>query len=128
MCGAPYTTAFLADCLRGRQLMSIERAVQAFSDTPAQLFGLRDRGRIETGYHADIVVFDPATVDSGPVHTVADLPGGSSRLVADAVGVNEVLVAGHTIVAEGRPTGELPGRVLRSGRDTRTVSVPGARG
>jgi N-acyl-D-aspartate/D-glutamate deacylase len=123
MCGAPYTTLFLADCLRGRRLWPLERAVQALSDAPARLFGLRERGRIAPGYHADLVLFDPETVGAGPVRRVADLPGGSIRLLADSIGVERVLVAGRAIVAGGRPTGELPGRVLRSGRDTRTVSL-----
>ena len=48
-CGAPYPTRFLADCLRGRQLLSLERAVQLMTDVPARLFGLRDRGRIAVG-------------------------------------------------------------------------------
>ena len=52
--------------LRGRQLVSIERAVQMITDTPARLFGLRDRGRVVEGAHADLVVFDPETVDSEP--------------------------------------------------------------
>ena len=49
MCGAPYTTRFLADCLRGRQLVSLERAVQLITDAPAPLFGLRDRGVLARG-------------------------------------------------------------------------------
>src|SRR5207248_7547864 len=59
MCGAPYTTRFLADCLRGRQLVSLERAVQLITSSPATLFGLRDRGVLREGAIADIVDFDP---------------------------------------------------------------------
>ena len=62
MCGAPYTTRFLADCLRGRQLVSLERAVQLITSAPASLFGLRDRGVLREGAIADVVVFDPATI------------------------------------------------------------------
>ena len=46
MCGAPYVTRFLGDCVRGRQVLGLERAVQLISDAPARLYGLRDRGRI----------------------------------------------------------------------------------
>ena len=44
MCGAPYPTKFLGDCLRGRKLVSMERCVQLMTQIPAELFGLRDRG------------------------------------------------------------------------------------
>jgi len=93
------------------------------TDRPARHYGLHDRGRIEPGFHADLVVFDPSTVASGPAELVADLPGGGGRLVAGSVGVDHVLVAGVEVVADGRPTAARPGRVLRSGRDTATVSL-----
>jgi N-acyl-D-aspartate/D-glutamate deacylase len=124
MCGAPYTTAFLADTLRGRQLVSLERAVQLITQAPAELFGLRDRGLLREGYRADVVVFDPATVGSGEVRLVDDLPGGTSRLYAEANGVHRVLVNGVTSVADGKSTEARSGAVLRSGRDTRTVPIP----
>ncbi len=124
MCGAPYTTAFLADCLRGRRLVSFERAVQLITQAPAALFGLRDRGLVHEGFHADLVVLDPETVGAGDVTLVHDLPGGTARLFAPAVGVQRVLANGRTVVTGGRATGDLPGRILRSGRDTRTVPVP----
>jgi N-acyl-D-aspartate/D-glutamate deacylase len=121
MCGAPYTTRFLGDCLRGRKLATLERAVQMITDEPAQLFGLVDRGRLAVGYHADVVVFDPDTVSAGHATLVHDLPGGTGRLTAEAVGVVRVLVNGVETVADNRATGALPGSVLRSGSDTRTV-------
>ncbi len=123
MCGAPYTTAFLADCLRGRKLVSLERAVQLMTEAPAELFGLRDRGSLRAGACADVVLFDPARVGNGPVHFESDLPGGAKRMTADALGVERVLVNGRTIVQQGRATGLLPGTLLRSGRDTRTASL-----
>jgi N-acyl-D-aspartate/D-glutamate deacylase len=121
MCGAPYTTGFLADCLRGRRLLSMEEAVRLMTSAPASLFGLRDRGTLRTGAFADIVVFDPGTVDAGPIYMKKDLPGSSSRLVADAVGVEHVLVNGRETVRSGAATGDLPGTLMRSGRDTDTV-------
>ena len=123
MCGAPYTTKFLADCLRGRQLVSLERAVQLITSAPAQLFGLRDRGVLREGAVADIVVFDPATVDSEEATLVRDLPGDSARLTAGSRGIVRVVVNGVAIVDEGKPTGATPGTVLRSGRDTETVTA-----
>ena len=121
MCGAPYPTRFLGDALRGRRLLPLERAVQLITDVPARLFGLRDRGRLEVGGHADIVVFDPDTIDAGPPTLVPDLPGESKRLIAESVGVHHVFVNGAESVVDGEPTGATPGTVLRSGRDTHTV-------
>lgn len=118
MLGSPYPTRFLADCQRGRQLIPVERAVQLMTDVPARLYGLRGRGRVTAGYQADLVVFDPERIGAGPPRTCCDLPGENKRLVAHSEGVALVLVNGHEIVADGQPTGESPGVVLRSGRDT----------
>jgi N-acyl-D-aspartate/D-glutamate deacylase len=124
MCGAPYTTSFLADCLRGRRLVTVERAVELMTRAPAELFGLRDRGNIAEGYRADLVCFDPESVATGDVSLVADLPGGTQRLFAGAIGVPHVFVNGTAIVRDGKPTDARPGAVLRAGRDTYTVAVP----
>jgi N-acyl-D-aspartate/D-glutamate deacylase len=123
MCGAPYTSEFIGDCLRGRQLIGLEEAVHHLTDMPARLFGLRDRGRVAQGWIADLVVFDPEVIDSGEVVMVDDLPGGSGRLSASALGIEKVFVNGRLTVDRGIPTGVLPGTVLRSGRDTETVTV-----
>lgn len=123
MCGAPYTTRFLADCLRGRRLVSLERAVQLITSAPASLFGLRDRGVLREGALADVVVFDPEAVGSEEATLVRDLPGDAARLTADATGIVRVLVNGVAIVEDGKPTGATPGTVLRSGRDTETVTA-----
>jgi N-acyl-D-aspartate/D-glutamate deacylase len=127
MCGAPYTTQFLADCLRGRQLVSLERAVELITSAPAALFGLKDRGQLREGFHADVVLLDPERVGAREASLVDDLPGGTSRLFADAVGIERVLVNGQPIVVDGATTGDTPGVIVRSGRDTETVSVPAGR-
>jgi N-acyl-D-aspartate/D-glutamate deacylase len=121
MLGSTYPTQLLGDCLRGRKLIPTEEAVRLLTDQPARLFGLRERGRIEEGWHADLVLLDPDEVGSGPPRTLHDLPGGGPRLFADSFGVRRVLVNGATTVLDGTPTGALPGTVLRSGRDTETV-------
>ncbi|MFI6371130.1 amidohydrolase family protein [Streptomyces sp. NPDC050546] len=123
MCGAPYTTRFLGDCLRGRKLVGLEQAVRMLTDDPARLFGLRERGRVREGWHADLVLFDPERIDAGPATLVHDLPGDSPRLDSRALGVRAVWVNGVEAIRDDVVTGAVPGRVLRSGRDTETVST-----
>ena len=123
MCGANYPTAFLADCLRGRKLVALEKAVSMMTKQPADLFGLHDRGTLAPGNVADLFIFDPATVDSQPARLVNDLPGDSPRLVAESIGVRRVIVNGIDILVDGQPTGALPGAILRSGVDTVSVTT-----
>lgn len=118
-----FSTQLLGNGVRGRGLLPLETAVKLITSVPAQRFGLTGRGTIEVGAHADLVVFDPATVGCGPVVTRDDLPGGQSRLYAEAQGIHHVIVNGQVVLAEGQLTGERAGTVLRSGRDTATVSM-----
>ncbi len=117
-----YSTSLLGPGVRERGLMNLERAVAELSDRPARFLGLRDRGRIEIGHHADLTLFDPATVGPGEIHTRHDLPAAAGRLYAEATGIEHVLVGGVPLVSAGRLTHARPGRVLRSGRDTETVT------
>src|SRR5262245_42807338 len=109
----------LAEC-RDRELIPLEDAVRLLTDVPASLYGIVDRGRVVEGASADLMIFDPDAIGSGPVHWREDLPGGAGRLYAEAEGMAHVLVNGTEIVRGTELTGALPGTVLRSGRDTRT--------
>jgi N-acyl-D-aspartate/D-glutamate deacylase len=123
MCGAPYPTRWLADCIRGRKLVPVEFAVKMMTSQPAKLFGLVDRGELREGACADVVVFNPDEIGSEEAMLVTDLPGNSSRLTAGSFGVKRVLVNGVTIVENGVANGAVPGTVLKSGKDTYTVSA-----
>jgi N-acyl-D-amino-acid deacylase len=98
----------LGQFVRDEALLSLETAVAKMTSMPAARLGLRDRGRIADGLVADLVVFDPATVRSNATY---DDP----RRYPD--GIEHVLVNGLAVVANGQPTGALPGRSLRRGRD-----------
>ncbi|HEX2382176.1 MAG TPA: hypothetical protein VHI95_06045, partial [Acidimicrobiales bacterium] len=81
-----------------------------------------DRGIVAQGAWADLFVFDAATIGPGHVEMRHDMPGGAGRLYSEPTGVAHVFVNGAEVVRDGTAlTGALPGRVLRSGRDTRTV-------
>jgi N-acyl-D-aspartate/D-glutamate deacylase len=120
-----YATALLGKAVRQRELLPIEEAVHLLTDVPARLYGVRDRGQLAPGWHADVVVIDPTTVAPGEVRMRFDLPGGAPRLYGDAIGIDHVLVNGAEIVDGGSFTDARPGTLLRSGRDTDTVTVPG---
>jgi N-acyl-D-aspartate/D-glutamate deacylase len=118
-----YATVLLGTAVRERQLLSLEEAIHLITDVPAQLYGLVDRGRLQEGWNADVVVLDPARVQSDEVGMRFDLPGGAGRLYAGASGIDHVLVNGQAIVRDGALTEHRSGTLLRSGRDTRTASL-----
>jgi N-acyl-D-aspartate/D-glutamate deacylase len=118
-----YTTASFEELVRDEPVFSIEELVQELSDVPARLYGLRGRGRLAVGACADVVVFDPSTIASSSVSLARDLPGGAGRLFSSGVGIDHVLVNGRVIVSDGAFTGDAPGRVLRSGRDSGPITT-----
>jgi N-acyl-D-aspartate/D-glutamate deacylase len=118
-----FSTQVLENGVRKRGLISLEQAVHQLTEVPARMVGLKERGLLREGNWADVVVFDPDTIASGPTHTRFDLPGGAGRLYAEAVGVAHVIVNGREIVRGGTYTGARAGTILRSGRDTETASI-----
>ena len=116
-------TGFLAEAVRNRGLISLERGVQLFTDAPARFYGVRDRGRVAEGWFADLVIFDPDTVGPGVVQPRQDLPANGWRLYSEATGIDATIVNGVEIVRDGKVTGDTPGTTLRSGRDTETVAI-----
>ncbi len=121
------STSLLGPGVRERGLLSFEEAVQQLTGLPAALYGIRDRGRLAEGCFADVVIFDPDRVGPGPIHTRHDLPAGAARLYAEAEGIEHVLVNGVEVVTGHEITDARPGTILRSGRDTDSVEVPGGR-
>jgi len=118
-----FSTTMLARAVRERNLMSFEEAVTHLTDRPARLYGLRDRGRLAEGYFADVVVLDPETVGPGDVYMKFDLPGGAGRVYGEAIGIEHVLVNGVPTVEKGKILSSRPGTLIRSGRDTDTVTA-----
>ncbi len=117
LCDACYSTHLLGHWVREKGVLSLEEGVRMLTSRPAEVFGLTDRGRLAQGVPADVVVFDPDTVGCSPLKRVYDFPAGADRLVADATGINAVIVNGTLLRRDGEdcvdPTGPLPGRLLR---------------
>jgi N-acyl-D-aspartate/D-glutamate deacylase len=115
LCDACYPTYLLGRWVRQRQALTLEEGVRQLTTVPADFWGIADRGRLAPGLAADLVIFDPATVDTHDAEYVHDLPGGARRLVARASGIHHTIVAGQVLMRDGEHQGPLPGRVLRSG-------------
>ncbi len=98
----------LGHWVRERGVLPLEDAVRKLTSHPAGVFGIEGRGALKPGYHADLLLFDPATVHRGPKQRVFDLPGGHPRLTTPALGVEGVWVNGVRLSGGARP-----GRLLR---------------
>jgi len=108
--GSPHPRSFgshtrlLAEYVRKQHVFTVEEAVRKMTSLPANRLGLADRGVLREGLKADVVVFDPATVQDMATY---ENPAQYSK------GVDWVFVNGTAVVANGKPTNALPGRVLR---------------
>lgn len=94
----------LAKYVRDEKRITLSEAVRKLSALPAHNLGLHDRGMLKAGAYADIVVFDPATIQD---HATYEKP---QQL---ATGVSEVVVNGQLALENGEPTEARPGRVVR---------------
>jgi N-acyl-D-amino-acid deacylase len=97
----------LGKYVRDEGVLSLEDAVRRLTSQPADNLGLTDRGRLSSGCAADVVVFDPKTIQD---HATFDRPHQY------ATGVQHVFVNGQHVLRDGEHTGALPGRVVRRGR------------
>jgi N-acyl-D-amino-acid deacylase len=118
--GKPHPRAYgnfarlLGHYSRDRGLLPLAEAIRRLTSLPAENLKLRDRGRIEPGYFADLAIFDPAAIRD---HATFEEP---QRF---ATGMAHVFVNGVRVLADGEPTGATPGRVVR-GPGWRGWAVP----
>src|SRR6266498_3319751 len=97
-----------------RSVLSLEKAVHKLTQVPATVFGIPDRGVLAEGKVADLVLFDPATVAAKTPRYAYDLPCNGRRLVSESEGIKATFVAGTQLYDDGKHTGAMPGRILRS--------------
>ena len=97
----------LAKYVREEKLVPLEEAIRRLSAFPAENLGLARRGQLVPGYFADVVVFDPATIQD---HATFDAPHQY------ATGVTQVFVNGTRVIRDGEHTGAMPGRAVRRAR------------
>lgn len=119
LCDACLPTYLLGRWVREKGTLTIEEGIKMLTSKPAEVFGIKDRGLLQVGRPADVVVLDTELVAAGKLTRVHDLPSGADRLISEASGIELVVVNG-TILREGNqdqldPAGVLPGRLLRGG-------------
>lgn len=109
-----YPTHFLAHWVRDKQIMTLEEAHWRLSAMLGWAIGIRDRGWLREGMPADIVVYELDKLAVRPMETIQDLPDGDWRRVQKADGYNYLIVNGQVTFEDGKCTGALPGKMLRS--------------
>jgi N-acyl-D-amino-acid deacylase len=116
-CDAGFGLHLMGHWSRDLGVLDLPQAVHRLTGQPAKLFGIEGRGLLREGYAADLMLFDPKTVDRGPKRRAHDLPAGAARLTGSAVGLHGVWINGQRVTdAKGfcADPKSRPGKVLRS--------------
>ena len=117
ICDASYPTYMLEHWVRDRERgdrLPAETAVRMLTSDPADLYGMKDRGRVAEGLRADLNVIDLAGLRLGTPRVEHDLPSGSPRLLQSAAGYRATLVGGQVTSRDGVDTGARPGGLFRA--------------
>jgi N-acyl-D-aspartate/D-glutamate deacylase len=121
ICDGSFPTTTLALWSRGNragQRIPVEKLVHGYTQRNAEHVGWTDRGVIAPGYLADLNVIDLDGLNLSPPEIVSDLPAGGARLLQTAHGYRWTIKSGRVTFENGASTGELPGRLQRSGQAT----------
>jgi len=117
ICDASIPTFMLTHWARDRtrgDRLTLAESIRRITSQTADLYGFKDRGRIEVGKRADLNVIDFDRLQLGLPRAVNDLPAGGTRLVQGAVGYDATVVAGEITRRHGADTGARPGRLVRA--------------
>jgi len=97
--------------VRQTRHLTLEQAIRKITSDTAQIWGIPNRGLLETGRAADVVVFDAARIDRGDEHAVFDMPGHGMRYVRNSIGIDTVVVNGEIAYRDAAYTGSRSGSV-----------------
>jgi N-acyl-D-aspartate/D-glutamate deacylase len=125
ICDASYPTFMLTHWVRDRKRgpkLPLPMVIEAMTRRTAQLVGLNDRGILAPGYRADINIIDIERLRLGSPYIIRDLPAGGRRLMQDAQGYRATIVNGVVTYRGGKPTGALPGRLVRGPQHARVFA------
>jgi N-acyl-D-amino-acid deacylase len=97
-------TRFLGHYIRDRNVLSLEEGIRRMTSLSAQHLGIAERGSIQVGHYADLVLFDPETVKDHSTYKAPHVP---------SVGIEKVWVNGQLVLEGGQVTGNRPGKPIR---------------
>ncbi len=106
-------TFLLSEITRKHHVYSLEEAIHRITGKSAEVIGLKERGHIQEGWHADINVIDYDNLTTCHPEYVNDFPHNGGRMVVKAEGYDATLVAGQVIIQNGEYTGNRPGEVIK---------------
>ena len=99
--------------VRNEKAITLEAAIRKITFDLAAFWGLKGRGWLREGYHADIVVFDPETIAPEMPELLHDLPAGAPRITQKSAGIRTTIVNGQILMRNNVHSGAYPGQLLR---------------
>lgn len=106
-------TFLLGELTRDRNVYSLPEAIYRITGKSAEVLGLKKRGNLKEGWHADINVIDYENLKSCHPEYVYDFPHNGGRIVTKSEGYDATIVAGQVVIQDGQYTGNRPGEVIR---------------
>ncbi len=103
----------LGHWVRNEKAITLEAAIRKITFDLAAFWGLKGRGWLREGYHADIVVFDPETIAPEMPELLHDLPAGAPRITQKSAGIRTTIVNGQILMRNNEHSGAYPGQLLR---------------
>jgi N-acyl-D-aspartate/D-glutamate deacylase len=106
-------TFLLAELTRRRGVYTLPEAVHRITEQSAQVLGLKERGVVREGWHADLNVIDYDMLGTCHPEYVNDFPHNGGRFIVRSRGYLATIVGGRVVVENGAHTGQRPGQVIR---------------
>ena len=106
-------TVLLSELAREQGVYTLSEAIHRITGKSAEIIGLKERGELKEGWHADINIIDYENLSTCHPEYVNDFPHGGGRFIVKGKGYAATLVAGEVIIANGQHTGKRPGQVIR---------------
>src|SRR5438874_392954 len=106
-CDAGYGLHFLAHWVRETGTFTLEDGVRRLTSDPAQKYRIPQRGQIKPGYRADLLLFDPQKIGVSGLRRAKDMPGGSTRMLRDPIGIHGLWVNGQNLTSAEQGAGEV---------------------